>query len=184
MNTHLPLLVLIALLSLPSCASKPVTSNSQPLPAEALLKSPHCGATTHSTAAIWISDLQSLEQQSSGFTSSRVTGKDDLRDQLDLAEASPLSAALNQVDFANYGVLLVSMGRQPTAGYGLGFESGSAQLKDGTLEVTLSWAQPMPGYFVAQMLTSPCVLLKLPALRFRKIRVLDQKGQLRVEATR
>jgi hypothetical protein len=184
MTTHLLLLILAGLLTLPSCASPPEQSTSQPLPAEVLLRQAQCGATTPSPKAIWIDSLQTLEGKTSGFISAETVTSQESPVQLEFGTNSALRAALNQVDFTQYGVLLISMGRQPTAGYGLGYEGGSAQLHDDILEVRVSWQEPEPGYLTAQVLTSPCLLLKLPAVTFQKIRVLDQKGQVRVTTVR
>jgi hypothetical protein len=184
MTTPSLLLILAGLLTLPSCASPPEQSTSQPLPAEVLLKQAQCGATNPSPKAIWIDSLQSLEGETGGFTLAETVTSQDSLAQLDFGTHSTLRAALNGVDFTQYGVLLISMGRQPTAGYGLDYEGGSAQLHGNTLEVRVSWQEPEPAYLTAQVLTSPCLLLKLPAVTFQKIRVLDQKGQIRVTTVR
>lgn len=88
------------------------------------------------------------------------------------------------VDFSREGVLLIAMGARTTGGYGLSLAETAATVQDGVLTVPLEWREPPPGYAVTQVMTSPCLLAKLPAGAFSKIRVVDQAGQLRLEGSR
>lgn len=190
MRTYLPFLALAGLVGLPGCTAgtpqgnaQPLSAEIQPLSAEILFKHSQCGIASRAPTAVWIDNPRVLERKATGFTSSTVAKEDDL-DQLAFVQGDALRAALNQVDFAKDGILLIGMGQQPTAGYGLELQSGLTSLQGNTLQVTVSWNQPTPGYSVTPMRTSPCVLLKLPAVAFRKIQVLDQKGEVRIATTR
>lgn len=88
------------------------------------------------------------------------------------------------VDFSREGVLLVAMGTRPSAGYGLSLAGASATVRDGVLSVRVDWREPPPGYRQAQVVTSPCLVLKVPAVPFARITVLDLEGRTRLEGVR
>ncbi len=88
------------------------------------------------------------------------------------------------VDFNREGVLLVAMGMRPSAGYGLSLAGASATVRDGVLSVRMDWREPPPGYRQAQVVTSPCLVLKVPAAPFARITVLDLEGRTRLEGVR
>lgn len=134
-------------------------------PDEVLYRDSQCGGNIAKPAAVWINDQQALTR---------------------FAEAHFLnpSKPLPTVNFPNEGVLFIAMGQRPTAGYGLGFSGNSTRIDGNTLEVTVFWQEPPPGYRLAQVVTSPCLMLKLPAGNFQRIRVLDQNGKVRAEASR
>ena len=88
------------------------------------------------------------------------------------------------VDFSREGVLLVAMGTRPSAGYGLSLAGASATVRDGVLSVRVDWREPPPGYRQAQVVTSPCLVLKVPAVPFARITVLDLEGRTRLEGAR
>lgn len=87
------------------------------------------------------------------------------------------------VDFPREGVLLIAMGQRSAAGHGLSL-SGDATVRDGVLTVRVDWREPPPGYLQAQVMTSPCLLLRLAAAPFTRIRVLDREGRTRLEGVR
>ena len=87
------------------------------------------------------------------------------------------------VDFSREGVLLIAMGQRPSAGYGLSLE-GETTVRDGVLAVRVDWREPQPGYRQAQVVTSPCLLLKVPAAAFTRIQVLDREDRVRLEGAR
>lgn len=50
-------------------------------------------------------------------------------------------------------------GQHPTAGFG--FELTHATLNDGLLALALEWREPLPGDVVAQVLSTPCLILAM-----------------------
>jgi hypothetical protein len=87
------------------------------------------------------------------------------------------------VDFPREGVLLIAMGQQPSAGYGLSL-NGDAAVRDGVLTVRVDWREPSPGYRQAQVMSSPCLLAKMPDAPFARLQVLDQESRVRLEGSR
>ena len=154
-------------LGLQSCA-QPTDSgkkNNIPLSAEVLRNTTHCGDYVSAPTVLWIQQPEELKRLYAGFPG--------------IQPHTPPS-----VDFTSEGVLLIAMGQHPTAGYGLGFEPGSMQLVDSTLRITVAWQEPAPGYLQAQVITHPCLLLKLPIVPFRHIQVLDSEGLMRLQTSR
>jgi hypothetical protein len=83
------------------------------------------------------------------------------------------------VDFAKEGVVLVGMGSRPTAGYALTLSADRAEVKDGVATIAVRFEEPAPGAMLAQMLTSPCLLVALPREGLREVRVVDASGAVR-----
>jgi len=160
-------LLLTGLWVLCSCASSNGTeSTGQVLPAEVLYTDPYCGNAAIRPAVTWIATPQELTRLYAGFNSQQR------------------SVAPPPVDFSEAGVLFIAMGQRPTAGYGLDFAQGAVQQRQEMLDITLNWQEPPAGYLLAQVVTAPCLLLKVPAVSFETYQVLDQAGQVRLTGSR
>jgi len=88
---------------------------------------------------------------------------------LEFTGAEPLSDAPYTV---------IEMGAKPTGGYGLAV-SREAVLRGELLIVKANFIGPPEGALTAQMLTSPCVLVKLPPGRYGTVEVQDPDGSVR-----
>jgi PrcB C-terminal len=86
------------------------------------------------------------------------------------------------VDFGDERIIVVSMGTKPTAGYSIDVAAGAARLRGDTLEIDADWLEPAEGAVVAQVLTSPCIALAVPAADFDRVRVVDRDGDTVVDA--
>ncbi len=93
--------------------------------------------------------------------------------------ATPLQ--LPDVDFAQHGVLLVSMGQQRSGGYSIRLENENLETTANQATVYVHWQEPEPGMMVTQVITHPCIFIQVPNTGFGKIRVVDQHGKLRAE---
>ena len=87
------------------------------------------------------------------------------------------------IDFSRYGVLSVEMGAQRTTGYGFDTKAVSAYMTGTMAVITLVWHRPDPGAHNAQIMTSPCILLRLPQKSYNTIRVMDQQGLIITSVT-
>ncbi|MFH7321321.1 protease complex subunit PrcB family protein [Desulfurivibrio sp. D14AmB] len=88
--------------------------------------------------------------------------------------------AAPRLDFSHQLALLIEMGQRPTGGYGLALAEPTAALEKGRLELRLDWQEPPPGLAQTQALTSPCLLLALPAGDYRQITIRDRQGRIRL----
>lgn len=120
-----------------------------------------CGSDLTRTDALWIDNATQLTQRYGKMA----------------AVAEP-----PVVDFEHYGVLLVTMGQQPTAGYRLNFLPGAHRVILGgrTLQINLAWEEPAADSIQAQVLTQPCLLLQVPRRSFTRVEILDQQGTVRL----
>jgi protease stability complex PrcB-like protein len=87
-----------------------------------------------------------------------------------------------KVDFRREGVLGVYMGQRPTAGYALALQDPTVAIADGVGRVVVRFEEPLAGAMVAQVLTSPCLLVRMPKDDIRLLRVVDPAGTVRASA--
>lgn len=78
---------------------------------------------------------------------------------------------------------LVDMGRRNTASYGVAI-SRMAGRKEEVLTLKGTFITPAAGMMVAQVITSPCVLVSLPSRPYTAVGVVDQSGALRASSQR
>jgi hypothetical protein len=88
-------------------------------------------------------------------------------------------APLPEIDFATEQVLFISMGQQPTAGYRLDLAAERLTFSDRAGIVRVLWQEPQPGSMLAQLLTAPYLVLRLPVVDAAELKVLDQNNRLR-----
>ncbi len=125
----------------------------------------HCGNTAAMSTALWIADR------------ARLTRVFDRMDRRQIGGSAP--EWTENFDFKNYGILFVHMGRQPTGGYALEYVPGHAHISGKTATVVLKWMTPDPAAMVTQVITSPCMMLKMPKTNFKRIEIIDQHGRLK-----
>lgn len=87
------------------------------------------------------------------------------------------------VDFRHEGVLAVYMGQRPTGGYSISLPDPAVPISNGVGTVTVKFDEPLPGAMVAQVLTSPCLLVKMGKAGLRQLRVVDPGGTLLAAAS-
>lgn len=159
-------LIMLSLIVMDGCAHPTHTprSSSMILDAEVLHSGLYCGGDLGHPTVRWITSPAGLNR---------------LQQQLPM-QGSP-NLELSKVDFSREGILLIAMGQRPTGGYRLTLGPQPVRVEADTLIIPVSWTEPAPGFAQIQVITSPCLLLKLPAISFQRIRVVDQHGQARVE---
>ena len=157
--------MLVALALLSGCAQTGAGEDAV-LPVESLYGDSQCGGLER-PIVIWIAGAAEWRSQYGRIVSPQMS-----------LPSPPM------VDFSREGVLLVAMGTRPSAGYGLSLAGASATVRDGVLSVRVDWREPPPGYRQAQVVTSPCLVLKVPAVPFARITVLDLEGRTRLEGVR
>ena len=89
---------------------------------------------------------------------------------LDLNGQNMVTGAVRGVNLEQESIVIVTLGQKPTAGYGVGLADASADGKTLTLSVRVS--EPPADAMTAQVITSPCVVLAVPADDWQQIRVL------------
>lgn len=77
---------------------------------------------------------------------------------------------------------VIEIGDRPTGGHGLAV-SRAAVLRGELVILSATFVSPAPDRLVTQVLTSPCVLVRLPPGRYGAIEVQDQNGAVRATGT-
>ena len=100
------------------------------------------------------------------------------RGDLDAAFRSELGAEMPPVDLGRDAVVLVSAGQRPTAGHAVELASpkAAAHGKVGALRVRIT--RPDPTALVAQVVTSPCLVVRIPREGLSEVKVLEDESLL------
>jgi len=154
-----PLLLMLAMVGLSACVDshhrKPASQQgAQAISVEVIYGGIQCGGFAADTSASWIEDATQLES---------------LYRQLSLAPV--------ELDFDRSTVVLVEMGERPTLGYRLELVQPAAKMVEGGVEVVLKWHEPSSDMMVGQMMTSPCLLLRLERGQYRDVWIVNSHGQ-------
>jgi hypothetical protein len=84
------------------------------------------------------------------------------------------------VDFTRLSVVAVYMGRKPTAGYHVSMASRAAAVGEhNELILLVSWIEPPGDALLAQVITSPCILVSIPKGNYSTIQIVDESGRVR-----
>ncbi len=86
-------------------------------------------------------------------------------------------------DGAPGSYVLISMGQRSSGGYGVTV-SREAVVRDGRVQLQATFVAPGAGRMAIQMITSPCVLVRLPQGSWAGVDVRDQTGRLRASVER
>ncbi|MCG7981592.1 MAG: protease complex subunit PrcB family protein [Candidatus Thiodiazotropha lotti] len=73
----------------------------------------------------------------------------------------------------------VDMGQQPSGGYGLKLLSDKLAIEEQTATLALQWSKPEPGMAQVQMITFPCLYLKIAKGDYTRLAVVDEEGNLK-----
>jgi hypothetical protein len=134
--------------------------------AETIFSSSNFDGLDQTAGTIWINNEKELASIVSKINRLKIGGN---------AEPSPV------VDFEHDGVMLVHMGRKPTIGYGIELVSKQIEIQDQVATVRVGWAEPSQGAVLAQMITHPCIMIRMNRGSYTVVRVVDQNGVIRAE---
>ena len=166
-------LILLAAAALMGCLPAERT-DKQPLSATEVYKGQQCGRVASGTQAaeapqaLGITDPAGLKALGENMAGGSINGG--------------LPAPLSDFDFSAHGLLVVYMGQKPTSGYSLTIVPEKACISDQAAMVTLKWQTPAPDAITAQVVTHPCIFIKVPKGDFSKIRILDRQGRVKAVA--
>jgi len=79
-----------------------------------------------------------------------------------------------EFDFAQGRIVVIAMGQQRTAGYGLALGDDRARFVNGVLSISVTWHIPGPADIVPQVLTSPCMAVHVPVAAITAVDILKQ----------
>lgn len=114
-----------------------------------------------------------------------ITNEDQLFGLMDrVAKGTKIPArpiAPLEIDFAEYGVLVVWMGQMPTGGYALELMAETAEIKNQTALVPVRWIEPKKGSLTVQIITNPYLMIRLAKGNYDTIAVIDQNGLVKIQ---
>ncbi|MDH3716073.1 MAG: hypothetical protein OET44_19755 [Gammaproteobacteria bacterium] len=122
----------------------------------------HCGRSDPAARVTWIQSEAELQDVH------RKMHRDSL-------QAPPLPG----VDFETDGLVLIELGRRPTAGYQMHLASQHMVLDKGDGVITFSVDKPAGP--AAQVITSPCLLVAVPRGGYRGVRALSTDTTISVQ---
>lgn len=161
----LPCLLLGAFIPL-SCLHNGLAMNPKDRSAvEVIYKGVSCPSEEAEAHVRWITSRDALESVWQAIHRSRVG----------LAVPS-----VPDVDFTSHGVLLVHMGTKTTGGYAIELADATFAVKEQAATVSVDWLVPPSDRVVPQVMTTPCLILKLIKGDYKRIDVVDRKGIVRV----
>jgi hypothetical protein len=79
------------------------------------------------------------------------------------------TGVLRQVDLGTEQLVFVTLGQKPTAGYSVGLKEST--WADPILKLSMQVNSPAPDMMVAQVITSPCVVLAVKGSQWQKLEV-------------
>ncbi len=151
---------------LSSCVAATASGGQGRLGVETMYSSAMCDAQIQVPQVTWIDTHAGLRQ-----VFDRVQGG---RLHQGAAPAPP------PLDFGLRAVVLLAMGMQPSAGYGLTLRPRQWSVTGDTLILRVDWLTPPPGRVFTQVVTHPCLLVNVPRDGYHRIEVLDQHGMVRM----
>jgi hypothetical protein len=158
--------VLAGMLVLPclaGCNTQPVSTS---LSVSQLAGSAYCSHADTSSKAIWI------DNNAEWIAISKTLNKHRL--------GAP-APAYEEIDFINYGVLAIFIGQKPTAGYSVALDNSEISLNNKIAELRLIITEPSRDHFTAQVITSPCILVKMPKAGYSVVRIVDKHNDFHHE---
>ena len=102
-----------------------------------------------------------------------------LRRKNKVGEHAPLTVN-GGIAFNTHRGLLVMLGSRPTPGYTLSLVTPGVMEEPDIVKIVFRVTEPEPGRVMAQVVTYPCALVRLPKLGYRSIQVhfKDQKSSM------
>ena len=146
-------------LVLTGCAASGNTAPQQSAQVRQITQSAHCGLTGPGVAY--------------------VNSAEELDVLLGVRGQNMSTGVIRQVDLAQEQLIFVTLGQKPTAGYSLGLADVSQE--QGTLKLQMDLKAPAPDMMVAQVITSPCVVLAVAGGNWERVEVTGATEQPLVE---
>lgn len=126
-----------------------------------------CSGAPRLPKATWIDSHQDLSRHWQRLLSHR------------LGDGKPL---IPQVEWDTHGLVLIHMGQKTTGGHRLELAQPHGRVHAGSVLVRINWVEPPAGAITAQMITSPCLLLKFQRGEYQSVVILDQSNHQRAKS--
>lgn len=98
-----------------------------------------------------------------------VNSPEALEKLLGVSGQNMATGVIRQVDLASEQLIIVTLGQKPTAGYSVGLQD--VHWDAPALKLTMKVNSPAPDMMVAQVITSPCVVLAVKGDHWQSLEV-------------
>lgn len=163
MKRHALFILYILILSGTACSSGIHKSAPVYINAEVIYRGSQCNGPEKGPSAEWVLDAEHLS-----LVYSRLH-----RNIIGSSVSGP-----PEVDLSSFILLMVDMGHLPTSGYGIELADRTVQVAGGTADIRVVWVEPAPGSMQAQVISSPCIMIKLPRTGYDSVSLTDQNGRV------
>lgn len=128
-----------------------IACQAQTLPTEILYSSQQCGIKTQSVKEINQTELNNLYTHFNKFLLPAMS--------------------VPKVDFMQSMIILAAIGEKPTLGYNIDLKTDTTSiiLNNNQLKLPLTFSQPKTNAINAQIVNSPCILLKTQRIDYSRI---------------
>ncbi|GGC58234.1 protease complex subunit PrcB family protein [Marinobacter halophilus] len=137
-----------AVLLLTACSATGGAAGDQPQVRQ-VTQSAHCGLT------------------GPGVVHARTSA--ELEALLDVGGQNISTGVIRQINLDQESLVIVTLGQKPTAGYSVKLDSATRENK--ALRLAMNVTEPAPGMMVAQVITTPCVVLAVTGEGWRRLEI-------------
>lgn len=148
-----------------ACQHNPYPTKCLSLNMHVVYQSAVCGKINDLSSQVWISDKRGLESVFTKILSNRIDNQ--------------LPEFAEHFDFDRFGLLFLHMDEKPTGGFSLELIPDHSCLSGNTAAIRIDYLKPDPDAAVSQMITHPCIMIKLEKTGFNRIVILDQNNMPR-----
>lgn len=144
-------------------------SSTGPVSLEVLHQSQHCAVQQAQVKLLAPEEIENTIQKRRGFNLSQgpvLLGSDPGASVEGALVDSNRTQGQQETDSVSHKLaddeqaILVAWGVKPSAGYGISLQQAEANVKQGVLELPVAFVAPPSGMLTAQIITSPCLILK------------------------
>lgn len=93
----------------------------------------------------------------------------ELEALLDVGGQNMSTGVIRQVNLDEESLVIVTLGQKPTAGFSVGLDSAARE--NNTLKLAVNVTAPAPDMMVAQVITTPCVVLAVAGDGWQRLEV-------------
>lgn len=134
---------------------------------------------TQATDPVVTSEVRQITQSSacglSGPGLAYVDTREDLERLLGATGQNLSTQMIREVDLSREHLVFVTLGEKPTSGHSVALEQ--ARLAGDSLTLEMRVRSPAPDMIVAQVITSPCAVVAVPASGLGRVEVLGVTSQ-------
>ncbi|MBU2953933.1 protease complex subunit PrcB family protein [Marinobacter sp. F3R08] len=99
-----------------------------------------------------------------------VASAEDLEPLLGVSGQNFSTKMIREVDFASEHLVFVTLGQKPTAGFSVALDN--VRFAGETLTLEMFVRKPEPDMIVAQVITSPCAIVAVPATKWQRLEIV------------